>query len=190
VLVGRALKLSKHFLHADKKYVATVFFGAETETLDPEGAVIASSPPPPREEIIRVLPQFSGNIMQTPPLYSALHVNGRRAHEIARSGGSAELKARPVTIYSIELSAYEISADGKSAAAEIAVHCSSGTYIRALARDIALAAGSRAHLSALVRTDVAGFNLRDAVTITNAESEVTLRPIDDDVFKKLGMNID
>jgi tRNA pseudouridine55 synthase len=182
ILSGRALKLSRYFLHADKCYTGTIFFGDETDTLDDEGAVIASAPPPTRAALEEVLPQFRGGVMQTPPLYSAIHVDGKRAHQIARSGGEAELKARPVTIHSLELVSWE------PPFAKIAVHCSSGTYIRSLARDIARAAGSRAHLTALCRTRVGGFHLQDAVRgDTPEEIRAALRQIDKTIFEKINI---
>jgi tRNA pseudouridine55 synthase len=95
-------------------------------------------------------------IMQSPPAYSAIQINGKRASELARSGLMPEMKNREVTIHKIELRSWD------PPFADIFVHCSSGTYIRSLARDIALAAGSRAHLCSLLRTQIAGFKLEDA----------------------------
>jgi tRNA pseudouridine55 synthase len=157
VLTGRALKLSQWFTHCDKQYEGTICFGAETETLDPEGAVIANASLPSREAVEQALAQFRGEIQQTPPAYSAIHIDGERASTLARKGEMPEMQKRPVTIYRLELRSWE------PPFAQIFVHCSSGTYIRSLARDIALAAGSRAYLSALIRTRVAGFRLEEAV---------------------------
>jgi len=130
----------------------------ETETLDPEGAVVANAPLPSRENIERVIPQFIGKIEQAPPAYSAIHVDGERASALARRGELPEMRKRPVTIYRLEILSWE------PPYAKIFVHCSSGTYIRSLARDMAIAAGSRGYLSELLRTCVAGFKLEDAVT--------------------------
>jgi len=156
VLAGRALKLSPWFSHCDKKYIGKICFGAETDTLDPEGEKIAQAPPPSRESVEKALPQFTGEILQAPPEYSAIHVNGERASDLARKGKMPEMKKRPVTVYKLELRGWQ------PPYAEISVHCSSGTYIRSLARDIALAAGSRAYLCELTRTQIAGFTLEDA----------------------------
>jgi len=153
VLVGRALKLSQWFTHCDKQYQGTICFGAETETLDPEGAIIANAPLPSRENVEQAISQFLGKIEQAPPAYSAIHIDGERASALARRGELPEMRKRPVTIYRLELLSWE------PPYAKVFVHCSSGTYIRSLARDIALAAGSRAHLTALLRTQVAGFKL-------------------------------
>ena len=157
VLVGRSTRLVPWFTGCDKIYEGRISFGAETDTLDPEGAVVAEAPAPSSEALLAALPAFRGSIKQAPPLYSSVHVNGMRAHEIARSGESVDMKERPVVIHLLELVSYN------GGFADIRVHCSKGTYIRSLARDIALACGSRAHLAALKRTNVAGFSLADAV---------------------------
>ncbi len=177
ILTGRALKLSKWFTHCDKQYEGTICFGAETDTLDPEGAVIANAPLPSRETVEQVIPQFLGKIEQAPPAYSAIHIDGERASALARRGETPEMQKRPVTIYRLELLSWE------PPYAKIFVHCSSGTYIRSLARDIALAAGSRAHLTALIRTQVAGFKLQ--LALSNEQGLV--RPIDKAVFNALNI---
>jgi tRNA pseudouridine55 synthase len=167
VLTGRALKLSKWFTHCDKQYEGTICFGAETETLDPEGAVIANAPLPSREDVEQVIPKFLGEIEQTPPAYSAIHIDGERASALARRGEALEMQKRPVTIFRLELLSWE------PPYAKIFVRCSSGTYIRSLARDIALAAGSRAHLTALIRTQVAGFKLGNGESGVGSGEEET-----------------
>jgi tRNA pseudouridine(55) synthase len=154
VLTGRALKLCQWFTRCDKRYEAVIRFGTETDTLDPEGAVIANAPLPSRENVEQAIPQFLGKIEQSPPVYSAIHIDGRRASELARGGESPEMQKRPVTIFQLDLLSWE------PPYARIFVHCSSGTYIRSLARDIALATGTRAHLTALIRTQVGGFKLQ------------------------------
>jgi tRNA pseudouridine55 synthase len=156
VLTGRALKLTPWFSHCDKQYRGRIYFGAETDTLDPEGQIIADAEIPSREKVEQALTMFKGDIMQKPPVFSAIHVNGQRASKLARSGEAVEMKERAVNIYKLELESWQ------PPFADIFVHCSSGTYIRSLARDIALAAGSRAHLCSLIRTRVANFMLEDA----------------------------
>ena len=153
VLCGKALKLSAWFSGCDKQYEALVVFGTETDTLDPEGNIVASADLPSLNQIENILPQFRGAIMQAPPEYSAIHINGRRASELARSGSPPEMIKRPVNIYKIAL------LDWTPPYARFFIHCSSGTYIRSLARDIAIAAGSRAHIGALTRTQTAGFKI-------------------------------
>jgi tRNA pseudouridine55 synthase len=191
VLTGRALKLSRWFSHCDKKYEGKIHFGIETDTLDPEGEVRAEAALPSREKVEEAFYYFTGDIMQTPPAYSAIHVNGQRASSLAREGKTPEMKERPVTIYKLELLSWD------PPFADIFVHCSSGTYIRSLARDIALAAGSRAHLCELVRTQVAGFRLDSKLTHTETShsfemhrednNEFNLCPIDKSVISALGM---
>jgi tRNA pseudouridine55 synthase len=189
VLTGRALKLSPWFDGCDKRYEGTVCFGAETDTLDPEGPVVAEAPPPSQSALEAALPQFRGPILQAPPAYSAVHIAGRRAHELARAGETPEMKKRPVTIHALELLSYE------PPLARIFVHCSKGTYIRSLARDLALAAGSRAHLIALRRTQIAGFRLEDALDLSEGTAPAeaasaiheALRRPDPAVFDALGL---
>jgi len=181
VLVGRGVKLVPLFEDCVKEYTGTVFFGEETDTLDPEGLVIASGKIPAQGEIEAVLPAFRGDILQSPPAYSAIHVNGRRAYELSREGKTPEMKKRPVTVFELELSSWA------PPLAEIRVACSSGTYIRSLARDIALAAGSRAYLSALRRTKIGGFRLEDAVDCDDANLAEALRPLDRALFKALSL---
>jgi tRNA pseudouridine55 synthase len=180
VLAGRALKLSTWFSHCDKQYEGLMRFGAETDTLDPEGSIVAEAPLPDRETVERILPRFTGAIMQAPPAYSAIHIGGKRASALARAGETVEMQKRAVTVYKLELRSWE------PPFAAIFVHCSSGTYIRSLARDIALAAGSRAHLAALARTHVAGFSLADALD-SGGDVTTALRPIDRTVFSALGI---
>jgi tRNA pseudouridine55 synthase len=183
VLAGSALKLAQWVSGAPKEYEGVIRFGAETETLDPEGKIIAEAQAPPAGEIERVLPFFRGEIMQEPPLYSAIHVNGARAHELARAGKRPEIKKRPVHIYELELLSWE------APLARIRVRCSAGTYIRSLARDIALAAGSRAHLAELVRTRIGGFSLGEAVDPAEGPDVLrsSLRSVDTKVFASLGL---
>jgi tRNA pseudouridine55 synthase len=181
VLTGRALKLSTWFSHCDKQYSGRICFGIETDTLDPEGEKIAEAPLPSRERVESALTKFTGRIMQSPPAYSAIHINGKRASSLVRSGKTVEMKKRPVSIYRLELRSWQ------PPFAEIFVHCSSGTYIRSLARDIALAAGSRAHLCALTRTQVADFKLEDAQCTAADYEEISLKPIDKTVIGSLGL---
>jgi len=182
VLAGNALKLSQWFSHCDKQYTGRIRFGIETDTLDPEGKITGEAEVPACEKIEQVLSQFTGNIMQEPPVFSAIHVNGQRASSLARSGRAPEMKKRPVEIYKLELLCWQ------PPFADIFVHCSSGTYIRSLARDIALAAGSRAHLCELTRIKVAGFSLDEAVEAASlAEEKNFPRPIDKSVIAAIGL---
>ncbi|MDR2133887.1 MAG: tRNA pseudouridine(55) synthase TruB [Treponema sp.] len=185
VLCGRALKLSPWFFHCDKQYEGVLRFGEETDTLDPEGSVVARAEIPSREAVERALPLFRGEIQQAPPAYSAIHIDGKRASALARAGKAPEMKKRPVRVYRLELLSWD------PPHARIGVHCSGGAYIRSLARDIALAAGSRGRLAALLRTGVAGFRL-DSAPESGEEGGgaallQALRPIDREVIRSLGL---
>ena len=180
VLTGRALKLSRWFTHCDKQYEGTVCFGTETDTLDPEGTVIANAPLPSRAAVESALALFRGAIEQAPPAYSAIHIDGERASSLARRGEIPEMRTRPVHIYRLELLSWA------PPYARMYVHCSGGTYIRSLARDIALAAGSRAYLTALLRTHVAGFSL-ERVRQTMLPAPCSPLPITESVFEHLNI---
>ncbi|MDR3147290.1 MAG: tRNA pseudouridine(55) synthase TruB [Treponema sp.] len=182
-LVGRATRLSPWISHCDKTYLGAVLFGTETDTLDPEGSVVARGPLPSRQRLEEALSRFRGQILQTPPVYSAIHVEGRRASERARSGETPELKARPVSIHELELVAWE------PPLARLRVRCSGGTYIRSLARDLALAAGSRAHLVELRRLAVAAFSVEEALPpdCDPGSYAAALRPLDRTLFEGLGI---
>lgn len=157
VLVGKMTRLVPYITATEKRYLAVVAFGSETDTLEPSGQVVARAPVPSRQQLESVLDQFRGRISQVPPLYSAIHVDGRRVSDLARSGQQVQLPPREITVHSLELTGF----DGQYGLLEVV--CSKGTYIRSLARDIARAAGSRGHLVALRRTGVGPFRLEDAV---------------------------
>lgn len=158
LMVGKATRLAPFFTALDKEYHAVVKFGEQTDTLDPEGAVTESAPVPDPQTVASVLTQFTGTIHQTPPAFSALHVNGERAYVRARRGETVEIPARTVHIH--ELALEQIDEERY----EMVVRCGSGTYIRALARDIAHAAGSVASLETLRRSAVGSFRDQEAVT--------------------------
>ena len=152
--------------------------------------MLARGEVPSLRELEDALAGFRGNILQSPPAYSAIHINGRRSHELAREGKSPKMKKRPVTVHSLELLSWA------PPVAEIRALVSPGTYIRSLARDIALAAGSRAHLAALKRTGVGPFSLDEAVTVQDkasgpAETDLVkhLRPLDRKLFESLSIPV-
>lgn len=150
LLLGRATRLLTYVHDEPKVYEATIRFGAETDTEDLGGVVVRQAPLPTREALVDALPRFRGDIAQVPPVYSAKRVAGRRAYEIAREGGEVALDAVSVSIGEISLAEFE-ERDGRVAGCRLRVSCGGGTYIRSLARDIARAAGSAAHLTALRR---------------------------------------
>ena len=160
IALGEATKLAGRMLDATKRYDFTITFGTQTDTLDLEGQVIATSDHrPTRAEVEAILPRFTGPIEQIPPAYSALKVDGERAYDLARQGIEVELKTRAVTIFELAL----LSADTGSATLSATV--SKGTYIRSLARDIALALGTVGHVTMLRRTRAGPFTLESAISL-------------------------
>jgi tRNA pseudouridine55 synthase len=159
VLVGRATRLADTIQAGEKRYQAWVKLGVATTTDDAEGEITARQPVPPLTHLESILDQFTGTIAQVPPAYSAIKVNGQRAYAMARRGDSPELAPRQVTISSLRL------LHATEDCLELEVACSKGTYVRALARDVAQALGTVGHLTRLVRTQVGPFRLEDAVRL-------------------------
>ena len=160
IALGEATKLAGRMLDADKIYDFCVSFGAQTDTLDMEGQVIATSDVrPSRAALDGVLPQFTGPITQVPPAYSALMVGGQRAYDLARAGEDVVMKSRDVTIHGLEV----LASDADSATLRASV--SKGTYIRSLARDIALALGTRGSVTMLRRLKAGPFTLQQAISL-------------------------
>ncbi len=155
VLIGKATKLNPVFSSMGKSYLAEITFGKETDTLDPEGMVIREGNPPSRKVLEDVIPTFLGKQKQIPPVYSAIHVDGKRAYIEARSGNDLTMPERDITIDSIDL----LSFDGEKAVIRTSV--SKGTYIRSLARDIGIRTGSAAYVSKLRRLSIGPFTLDD-----------------------------
>lgn len=162
IALGEATKLAGRMLDATKDYEFTISFGAETDTLDGEGAVVATSDKRPTlAEIDAVLPRFTGEIEQVPPAYSALKIDGKPAYARARAGETLEMKPRQVTIHSLQVRGKVGGVDEVTLSATV----SKGTYIRSLARDIARAAGSVGHVTMLRRTRAGPFALDAAVSL-------------------------
>ncbi len=180
VLAGNSTRLTPWFMHQTKEYDAVFRFGVETDTLDPLGTITVECDPPTKEQLVSVLPQFEGSIMQVPPQYSAVHSRGERAYRQVMRGEQPDLKARPVMVERCSLQWW----DGKSA--RCSIRCSAGTYVRALARDIGLACGSRAYVEALRRTRIGPFSIEDAVNPSHCTIE-SLRPYTPDLATALGM---
>jgi tRNA pseudouridine55 synthase len=159
LLVGRATRLSRYVTDLDKIYTATARLGATSDTLDAEGNVTDLDVPIPSEDAIRnALPDFTGDLMQIPPMASALKREGVRLYDLHRRGITVERDARPVTVHSFELT--NLDPDEESATFEIS--CSSGTYVRTLIGDLAASLGSGAYLTALRRTSVGHLTVEDA----------------------------
>lgn len=160
IALGKATALFDFLAFKTKEYIARFTFGRTTDTLDRGGIFLADEGRVPTEDELKAaLPRFLGDVMQVPPAYSAKSVDGKRAYDLARKGVMPELAARPVHIESIELLA------SNGAEFTLRIVCGGGTYIRALARDIAAALGTVAFMSALTRTRSGMFTLEDAVTM-------------------------
>lgn len=160
IALGKATALFDFLAFKTKEYIARFTFGRTTDTLDRGGVFLADEGRVPTEDELKAtLPRFFGDVMQVPPAYSAKSVDGKRAYDLARKGVMPELAARPVHIESIELLA------SNGAEFTLRIVCGGGTYIRALARDIAAALGTVAFMSALTRTRSGMFTLEDAVTM-------------------------
>jgi tRNA pseudouridine55 synthase len=167
IAIGEATKLAGRMLDSDKIYDFTVMFGVQTDTLDAEGVSITTSDVRPTLAAVEaVLAQFTGPIEQIPPAYSALKVDGKRAYALARAGETVELATRHVTILKLDL----IAADTDSAT--FAATVSKGTYIRSLARDIAVALNTVGHVTMLRRTRAGPFGLDQAITLDKFDTLV------------------
>lgn len=157
-LSGKMTRLSSYVTTTSKSYTATMKVGAETDTLDPTGEIIRQSllsDPPSQSKVEKVLSSFVGTQMQRPPHFSAIHVNGRRAYDLARSDKPFNLDPRQIEVLSISLKEYEFPY------ITFETTVSKGTYVRALARDIGERLGSCAYLVALRRTSVGPFLIDD-----------------------------
>jgi tRNA pseudouridine55 synthase len=162
---GEATKFSADLLDADKTYEAVLKLGVTTDSGDAEGEVIATAAVDvEKNDIVSVLPQFTGDIRQIPPMHSALNRNGRPLYELARQGIAVERAPRDVTIHAIECLGF--AGDRLT----LRVACSKGTYIRVLAADIGQALGCGAHLVALRRIAVGDLDLNGAVTLAELEA--------------------
>ncbi len=161
IAVGRATRLIDYLAGQDKSYCGDIVLGASTDTDDAEGSVLRISDPSAigLEQVVPPLASFLGEIEQIPPQYSAVKLGGKKAYEIARRGGKAAVAPRRVTIKGIAVVGWE------PPTLSVIVHCSKGTYIRSLARDLGESLGVGAHLGALVRLSSGSFDLDDSVGI-------------------------
>lgn len=167
IAFGEATKTSQWAMDGDKEYVFTIDWGVSTDSQDAEGAVISKSDTRPSCEAIEDwLSDFSGEVDQVPPKFSAIKVDGKRAYDLARDGETFELKSRSVTVYSAHLEDMP-SADQST----IHVHCGKGFYVRALARDLAFDLGCDGHITRLTRTRVGSMTLDDAVSLEQLREE-------------------
>lgn len=172
--IERGTKLLAHLVAEDKVYETTIRLGASTTTDDAEGTTVDTHDASGvTDEAIRAeVAKLTGTIMQVPSKVSAIKIDGRRAHELVRAGEEVDIPAREVTIHAFDLG--EIRRDGEFVDVDARVHCSSGTYIRSLGRDLGAALGVGGHLIALRRARVGAFSLTDARTLEQLENSAEL----------------
>ncbi len=187
ICVGRATKTADMLTATEKEYIAKVKLGAETDTQDASGTVLKSAEVKiTEEEIFAAAREFVGDILQIPPMYSAIKQNGKKLYELARAGQTVERKPRPVTIEEIEVLEINLQEEWFT----MRVACSKGTYIRTLCQDIGEKLGCFAHMAELCRTKSGKFSIEDAVTLEEVEKRMAqgewsfLTPIDK-IFEEL-----
>lgn len=166
ICIGKSTRLIE-YLNDDKEYIATVQFGKNTDTYDIEGEVISTSDKlVKKEEVVGALKVFEGEILQMPPMYSAIKIKGKKLYDYARSGIKVDVPPRKVTIKNIEL----LDFDEVSKQAQVLVACSKGTYIRSIAYDLGENLGCGAHLIKLVRTKAGKFDVENSVNLDDFDS--------------------
>ena len=176
VFVGSATKAVSFAENGDKEYIAGLRLGVTTDTQDTSGNVLERQETSvSRESLEAVLPRFTGEIQQIPPMYSAIKINGQKLYELARKGTEIQRSARNITIFELELLGQTDDGDWT-----LRVRCSKGTYVRTLCHDIGQALGCGGCMSSLRRTVAAGFTLEEAVTLDRVqeEGEALLAPLD------------
>ena len=181
VFVGRATRGVEFFEHAEKVYETTIRFGLTTDTEDITGKTLTETEVSLSEaELLAVLPRFRGEILQVPPMYSAIKVNGQKLYDLARKGREVERQPRPITIHELEL----LEFSGKEA--RLRVRCSKGTYIRTLCKDLGSALGCGGCMAALRRVEAGEYTLEGSVPLRQLldisergeDVEHLLRPVD------------
>lgn len=168
ICTGRATRRIEEIQNGNKEYVATIRLGATTPSFDLETAIDKEYPWEhiTREKVEAILPDFTGKIMQVPPVFSAVKVDGKRAYNLARKGKDVSLKAKPLEISEMELIDFSLPE------MTIRIVCSKGTYIRAIARDLGVALCSGAHLVALRRTRVGGMSVDSCLSVDQAIEKI------------------
>lgn len=179
ICVGQATRIVEYLGELGKAYRATIAFGADTTTYDAEGDIVATAPIADDltvERITELLQQCTGDILQVPPIYSAIKRNGQKLYELARQGIDVEIAPRPVHIETISIVSWN------NPVLVIDVECGPGTYIRSLAHDLGIAAGAYAHLTGLVRARSGSFLLRDSITLENLAESADAHTVEDVMF--------
>lgn len=182
ILLGKATKVSKYLIEHDKEYIAELKLGEKSSTGDPEGEIIEKCAIPTlnQEEISKVLSSFQGKQLQTPPIYSSIKINGKKAYEYARSGQKIEMPSREIEVYEINLISFENNN------IIFKVHCSKGTYIRTLCEEIAQKLGTVGMMNNLCRTKVDEFEIKNAITLDELQTLDNLPLISiENTFKNL-----
>jgi tRNA pseudouridine55 synthase len=179
VFVGRATRAVQYAETGEKEYVAALRLGITTNTQDTSGEVLETKPVNvSREELEAALAPFRGDILQVPPMYSAIKINGKKLYQLARKGQEVERPPRPVTIYALEV-LEGLSPEGDFL---LRIRCSKGTYIRTLCHDIGKALGCGGCMASLQRTEACGFPLTEALTVDQVaaapDPAALLRPVD------------
>lgn len=162
VCTGRYTRLVSNITEFSKTYKAVISFGNETDTLEYTGNVIRTANLPSLNKLKESINKFTGDLLQAPPSFSAIHIDGHRASDLARKGEVVEIPKRPITVYKSELKDYLLDDNGNVISCLVEFEVSKGTYIRALARDIANDCESAGYLSGLFRTKVGNFSIEDA----------------------------
>jgi len=191
ICLGKATRVAEYITDAGKEYIGEVTLGWSTTTEDASGDIVARKKVDrkiKREEILKVLQSLTGEITQTPPIYSAVKVNGKRLYEYALKGQKVEIPSRKVQIYEIELLDDRDIFEGESISFKFRVACGKGTYIRTLSCMIGEQLGFPAHMSKLVRSRSARFTLDDAISLeeltelaAKGEVQEVLRPIEEGI---------
>lgn len=185
VCIGKATRLIE-YLQDDKEYLATVQFGASTNTFDLDGEkTFTSDKKVKKEEIIEALKSFEGEISQLPPIFSAIKVKGKKLYEYARKGEEVEIQPRKVFIENIELNSF----DEESQQAQVLIKCSKGTYIRSIANDLGEKLGCGGYLVKLVRTQAGNFRVENSIQLDGIDVENNLlNPLDVMDLPKISVN--
>lgn len=185
VCIGKATRLIE-YLQDDKEYLATVQFGASTNTFDLDGEkTFTSDKKVKKEEIIEALKSFEGEISQLPPIFSAIKVKGKKLYEYARKGEEVEIQPRKVFIENIELNSF----DEESQQAQVLIKCSKGTYIRSIANDLGEKLGCGGYLVKLIRTQAGNFRVENSIQLDGIDVENNLlNPLDVMDLPKITVN--
>ncbi|MGR6897773.1 tRNA pseudouridine(55) synthase TruB [Rummeliibacillus sp. BSL5] len=175
ICIGNATRLAEYLTNAGKTYEAVIEIGVSTTTEDAEGEIVEedlSEKQISRNELLQALQSLTGTINQTPPMYSAVKVNGKKLYEYARRGETVERPTRQVTIYELELLDHSTEYKGEKIRFAVRISCSKGTYIRTLAVQIGEALGYPAHMASLVRIKSGTFTKDDCVTLSELQEKV------------------